>query len=241
MMLASNFWDTDFAVGQDHSTLLVWLRRPGSDENGDPPFVLEGVLKPGQWTRVGVALDRHNVRIEVDGTTRLSKRIPADSPKVWSGGQLALGDEVHGGRPWQGSIRQAEVLTPDQAVDYVTPGALSIPGHYLYLPDHVLPFPPTGLEEWLAVLLHLLSFVPVGFLIAWARRPPLHPVPVTVLGTMLAVLLAAGTFLFHGRHTTVAYIVVEAIGALLGALLASKLAHRQAQHPLPLPRTTGGR
>jgi hypothetical protein len=48
---------------------------------------------------------------------------------------------------------------------------------------------------------------------------------------VLAVLLAAGTFLFHGRHTTVAYIVVEAIGALLGALLASRLAGRQARDP----------
>jgi uncharacterized membrane protein YfcA len=62
----------------------------------------------------------------------------------------------------------------------------------------------------------------------------MRPAPATVLGTMLAVSLAAGTFLFHGRHTAVAYIVVEAIGALLGALLASRLARRQAQHPQPV-------
>ena len=31
MMLARDFWHTDFALGQDHSELLVWLRRPGSD------------------------------------------------------------------------------------------------------------------------------------------------------------------------------------------------------------------
>jgi len=29
MMLASDFWHTDFAIAQDHSSLLVWLRRPG--------------------------------------------------------------------------------------------------------------------------------------------------------------------------------------------------------------------
>jgi hypothetical protein len=231
MMLASNFWDTDFAVGQNRSTLLVWLRRPGSDENGDPPFVVGGVFKPGQWTQVAITLARDNLRIAVDGISRLAARVPADSPRGWSGGQIALGDEVQGGRPWQGDIGRARVLTPGQAVDYVSPGALSIPDHYFYLPDHTLPFPPTGVEQWLVIVLHLLSFVPVGFLIACARRPPMHPVPATVLGTVLAVLLSAGTFLFHGRHTTVAYIVVEAIGALLGALLASRLTRRQVRQP----------
>jgi hypothetical protein len=231
MMLSSNFWDTDFTIGQNGSTLLLWLRRPGSDQSGDPPFVVGGAFKPGQWTTVGMTLTPDNLSIRVGGITRLSAHIPADSTKVWSGGQIALGDEVHGGKPWHGSILRAQVLTPGRAVDYVSPGALSIPERYRYLPDHILPFPPTGLEGWSAVLLHLVSFVPVGFLIACARRPPMRPAPATVLGTVLAVSLAAGTFLFHGRHTAVAYIVVEAIGALLGAVLASKLARRQLQHP----------
>ena len=34
MMLASDFWHTDFAIVQDHSDVLVWLRRPGSDIGG---------------------------------------------------------------------------------------------------------------------------------------------------------------------------------------------------------------
>lgn len=36
MMLASDYWHTDFAIGQSGSDLEVWLRRPGSDANGDP-------------------------------------------------------------------------------------------------------------------------------------------------------------------------------------------------------------
>ena len=39
MMLASDYFHTDFAIGQDQ---LVWLRRPGSDANGDPPFTIGG-------------------------------------------------------------------------------------------------------------------------------------------------------------------------------------------------------
>jgi predicted Na+-dependent transporter len=71
-------------------------------------------------------------------------------------------------------------------------------------------------------------FALVGFLLVWARRPPIHPLPATMLGAGLAVLLAAGKFLFHGRHMAVADIVVETTGALLGALLAWQWARRHA-------------
>src|SRR6185437_7942671 len=110
--------------------------------------------------------------------------------------------------------------TSGHAVNYVRPGALSIPEHYLYFPDHVEPFLPTDHAEWGTLFLLLLSFIPVGFLIVWARRPPVRPIPATMLATALAVVLAAGKFLFHGRHMAVADIVMQVAGALLGALLA---------------------
>jgi len=225
MMLASDSWDTDFAIGQDHSDLFVWLRRPGSDANGDPPFVVHGALLPQRPNRVDVMLQRDGIRIDVDGRTRLAEHLPADSATVWSQGQIALGDEVHGGGPWQGKISLAEVRTPGYAVDYLRPGALSIPKRYFNVPDHIEPFPPTNLGQWLLAGFDLLSFIPLGFLIVWARRPPVHPVPATLLAAALAVVLAAGKFLFPGRHTSVANIIMEAVGALLGALLASRLAH----------------
>jgi hypothetical protein len=231
MMLASDFWHTDFAIAQDHSSLLVWLRRPGSDASGDPPFTVDKALQPRRWNSVDVVLHRDDIRIDVNGTTRLTGHVPPDSPRVWSAGQVALGDEVQGGGPWQGKIRLAEVRTSGHAVDYVRPGALSIPGHYLYFPDHVEPFPPTDHAEWRTLFLLLLSFIPVGFLIVWTRRPPVRPIPATMLATALAVVLAAGKFLFHGRHMAVADIVMQVVGALLGALLAWRLAHRQALDP----------
>ncbi len=239
MMLASDFWHTDFAIEQDHSSLLVWLRRPGSTANGDPPFVVDGSLQPQRWNSVDVMLQRDDVRIVVDGTSRLTVHLPADSLRVWSAGHIVLGDEVHGGGPWQGEIRHAEVRTLSHEVDYVRRGALSIPGHYLYLPDHIAPFPPMSLEEWLIEVLHLLTFIPVGFVVVWARRPPLRPIPATLLATALAVVLAAGKFLFYGRHMAVADIVVQTAGALLGALLAWRLAHhRKAQHAPDISDTT---
>ena len=135
MMLASDYYDTDFAIGQDHSDLLVWLGRPGSDANGDPPFAVGGVLRPRQWSNVDVVLQRDGIRIDIDGRTRLTEHLAADSPRAWSQGQIALGDEVHGGGPWQGQIRHAEVRGPGYAVDYVRPGALRIPQSLLIKSD----------------------------------------------------------------------------------------------------------
>jgi hypothetical protein len=229
MMMASDYWDTDFAIGQDHSDLMVWLRRPGSDPNGDPPFVIRGVFQPQRWTSVDLVLLRGDLRIDVGGRTRLAEHLPAGSLQAWGPGQIALGDEVHGGGPWQGQIRLARVSSPGYAVDYVHPGALSIPVSYLYIPDHIESFPPRDLKTWLTIVFHMLSFIPVGFLIVFVRRPPVRPVPATLFAAALAVVLAAGKFLFYGRHAAAADIVAESAGGLLGAALAWKAA-RAAQH-----------
>jgi hypothetical protein len=226
MALAGNYWHTDFSLVQNHSDLLVWLRRPGSDANGGPPFDVGEVFQPRRLTSVNMMLRDGDLRVEVDGRTRLSEQLPADSLRGWSHGRIALGDEVHGGGPWRGHINLAQVRTPGFTVDYVRPGELSIPASYLYLPDHVEPFPP-GEVDWLTAFLDLLSFVPLGFLFVLARTPPTRPVPAALLVAASAVALAAGKFLFHGRHTGVLNLVLEIIGGLLGVLLARWLAHMQ--------------
>jgi hypothetical protein len=219
MALASDYWDTDFSIEQNHSDLLVWLRRPGSDANGGPPWDIGGVFQPQRWTSVNMMVRHGDVRVEVDGRTRLAHQLPTDFLRVWGHGQIALGDEVHGGGPWRGQISLAQVRAPGHTVDYVRPGELSIPASYLYLPDHIEPFPP-GQVDWLTGFLDLLSFIPLGFLLVLARRPPMRPVPAGLLVAAFAVGLAAGKFLFHGRHTGVLNIVLELIGGLLGVLLA---------------------
>jgi Concanavalin A-like lectin/glucanases superfamily len=220
MILGSDYWTTNFCICQDGSDLVVWVRRPGSDVNGGPPFTVGRVFQSQRWTSVTVTLQQGDLRIEVDGQTRLSEQLPVHSLGVWSQGQIALGDEVHGGGPWRGQIRVAEVRTARHTVDYVRPGALSIPATYRYLPDHIEPFPPLGGLAWLTALLDLLSFIPLGFLIVLARDPPIRLIPATLFAAGLAVALGAGKFFFEGRHTAVLNIFFEIIGAFLGVLLA---------------------
>lgn len=227
MMLASDSWHADFAILQARSRLAVWLLRPGSDAGGGPPFGVRGVLNAHQWTRVDVILNGDVIRIIVDGRTQRTKRLPPGTLRTWGPGEVALGGAVHGGFAWHGEIRQAEVLTGSYAVNYISPGALSVPRSYLYLPDHIEPFPPTDTGQWLLALVDLLTFIPVGFLIVWSRRPPINPAFATVFAGVLAVLLAAGKFLFHDRHTSLANVAGQVIGALLGALVAWHLARTQ--------------
>ena len=233
MMLASDYWNTDFSIGQDHSDLQVYLRRPGSDVNGGPPFTIAGVFQPQRWTSVNVMLQDGDLRIEVDGRTRLSEHLPTDSTRVWSQGQVALGDEVHGGGPWRGQVRLAQVRTAGYTVDYVRQGMLSMPASYLYFPDHIEPFPPLGRLAWLTAFLDMLSFILLGFLVVLVRNPPMRPVLATLLAAGLAVALAAGKFLFDGRHTAVLNIVMEAAGGLLGVLLAWRLVHARPSTTSP--------
>jgi hypothetical protein len=218
MMLARNFWVSDFTVGQDGPGLLMWWRRPGTDANGDPPFYI-GPVRPRQWNVVDISLRHGDLRVLVDGVTRLTRRLPPGTAKVWGPGQISLGNEVHGGRPWQGKISIAEVSAPGFAVNYVQPGTLSVPRHYFYFPDHIIPFPPNA-RDWADFSADLLSFIPVGFLIVFSRRPLVPPVPATLLSALPAVALGAGKFLFHGRHTSLTMLIMEAVGGLVGALLA---------------------
>ena len=239
MLLGRDARHADFAIGQQHSALYVWLRRPGSQLNGAPPLVVAGVLQAGRWTTVDVAVRGSGVSISVDGRTRLTRSLPAGSLRGWASGQLALGAGVHGEHPWPGQIRTAEVRTAGYTVNYARPGALPVPASWLSTSGHILPFPPTRTGQWLLAFVDLLTFIPAGFLICWARRPPLHPAVATVFAALLAVALAAGKFVFHGRHTSLANVLAQVIGALLGALLAWHLAHSNRARWLPRPWPAG--
>lgn len=229
LMLASDTWHVDFAIVQADSRLAVWVLRPGSHTTGRPAFAFPRILHPHKWFSVDVQLSGDDVRIAVDGGTPLVRRVPGGVVPAWRPGQVSLGDSTHGGLAWQGEVRLAEVRTGNDTVNYASPGALPIPRTFFYLPDHVQPFPPTDPSQWLLALVDLLTFIPAGFLIVWSRRRPMHPVPAALITAALAVVLAAGKFLFYERHTSVANVLGQAIGGLLGALLAWWLARAGRQ------------
>ena len=66
----------------------------------------------------------------------------------------------------------------------------------------------------------------------------MRPVLATLLAAALALALAAGKFLFYGRHAAMADIVAESAGGLLGAVLAWQLTH--VNHSTGRPLTVDG-
>ena len=74
-------------------------------------------------------------------------------------------------------------------------------------------------SEWVILVFHLLSFIPVGLLIMWTRRPPVRVLSATIMAFGIAVVLALGKFLFDGRHTSAADLVLQLLGGLIGAML----------------------
>jgi VanZ family protein len=221
MLLARDYWRLDFRISEADSRMTLQLRRTGSNVEGEPPIVVDGAFRPGHWTTIDVLLRGDRVTVGVDGEQRAVQRFGAGSFDLWSGGRLALGGEVNGGGSWQGRIRTAEVRTSAGSVDYVAPGALTVPASYVLLPDHVTPFPPPTPTEWLILLFHLVSFVPIGYLLVTSRRPRRDVRTATLAAGVLALALAAGKVLFP-RHTAVADVVVQVIGAFLGALMATR-------------------
>lgn len=237
MLLARDYWHSDFCLAQNGSSLLLWLRRGGSSVNGEPPIEVDDVFRRGRWTEVDLRIRDGRLTLEVDGDDRLDQEIGNGALGLWQGGRLALGGEVNGGGSWQGVVRTAQVRTAARTVDYATPGALLIPESFTHAPDRVMPFPPPSPTEWLVLLLHFVSFVPVGFLVVKTRRAGVSVPTATLIAAAVAVGLAAGKFLF-ARHTAVADIAVEVLGAFLGALVASHLSPRlRSQAPADARRT----
>jgi hypothetical protein len=66
--ISGGFSDRNLTVGQRGSDLVVRLRRPGSDANGLPPFVVRDVFAQPTWRRLVVDVRDGTLRIEVDGS-----------------------------------------------------------------------------------------------------------------------------------------------------------------------------
>jgi hypothetical protein len=220
MLLARDYWRLDFRISEADSRMSLQLRRTGSNVEGEPPIVVDGAFRPGHWTTIDLLLRGDRVTVRVDGEKRADQQFGTGSFDLWRGGRLALGGEVSGGGSWQGEIRAAEVRTAAGSVDYVAPGVLTVPASYFLLTDHVTPFPPPTPTEWLILLFHLASFVPIGYLLVTSQWLRGDVRSATLAAGALALALAAGKFLFP-RHTAVADIVVQVLGAFLGALMAT--------------------
>jgi len=251
MMLARSSDHTNFTMGQAGTSLVVWFRRLGSDPNGAPPLLVPNVFSVGRWTTIRMLVNGNRLSIAANGIVRRASPLSSESLRTWDpSSRVAFGDELYGGRAWQGEIQRALVKTPAHTTDYMRPGGLVVPKSYFNGFEHWQPsLQPSllTLEDVAVDLLHAVSFIPVGALFVRLRRPPLTVARATMCALALSLFLLLGKLLFNDRHLATADLVAETVGALVGATAARCLLERQRRRnrtlsagPLAAGRTGSG-
>lgn len=218
----------NLTVDQDGPDLIVRLRRPGSTPNGKPPYRLAGVLGDREWHEVQILIAPGRLGVRIDGRVALTRVLP-DRPLVdWDRRYLvAVGNELHGNRPWRGEVACAVVEVDGERIDYARPGRLNVPERFWafansptwLFEDYVYP---DSVEDWLA---NFIAFVPLGFLLAALGRTPgsWRRALVACAIASLVVEVAQGLF---SRHPATIDWVLNTLGGGAGGAIAAWLASR---------------
>jgi len=242
--VSDGFFHGDLTVGQDDDALVVRVRRPGADQAGWPDLRVPGALEAGRPVVVDVVVAPGSIRIAVDGKTALRRRTSSVPASRWNPTyRLALGNELGGGRPWEGEISRAEVRVDGRTYDYLRPGALVVPADFWYAThrrwEPVLPGSGTDVATGLA---HVALFAPLGAVLA-AAMPRRRLITVTAAAGLVALALTVAKTAFAGRHPSLGDVVWQTAGAWCGAALFRwVVARRDVRHITNAPsarETTG--
>ncbi|MDY7103920.1 MAG: hypothetical protein S0880_22270 [Actinomycetota bacterium] len=211
---------SDLMIGQNETDLVVRLRHPGSDDNGEPGWSVRGALTPDVWHTVSLTVLRGDLTVTVDGERVIDEDLGSHLPLAgWDPGYtVALGDEPVGERGWSGEIRRAVVSSPSGTSNLLGTGELD-PGTGEIVRSRVRTFPTTSAgDPALITLARLLSFAPVGAAahLLW-RRWRRTGLAVVVVATGLT----AGKLFIAGRHPLLADVLVGVVGGFCGALAAA--------------------
>lgn len=220
---SANFRQRNITIGQQDTDLVVRLRRPGSDPNGVPALVVPDVLHSGRWRDVMVEISPGRVRVLVDGKTRVDRLLPDNALAGWNPDfVVALGNEVIGERAWTGAIAAAEVTTPARRHDLLASQALVVPAGWWHVPERLRSFLDVGGVIGLGVaLLHLLAFVPVGFLLVRTRARQASWAAVLREVGALSLTIELLKVAIAGRHPSIVNLCAQLVGGLGGALMSA--------------------
>lgn len=110
--------ERNLTIAQAGADLVVRVRTGRGDPNGTAHEQrVPGVLTEANPRRVTVAVDRHGIRVLVDGQTRRHARVAVSLADWDPAYPLVLGNEVGGGRPWRGTLTDVTVSAGTRPVD----------------------------------------------------------------------------------------------------------------------------
>lgn len=227
--LSRDHHERNLTVAQDGTSLVVRIRRHGSDLDGQPALEIEDVFTPeaveaGAVRRIEIDV-REAIRVSVAGVGSLSLPAAGRPLETWDAThRLALGDEHTGSRAFDGVLVRAEVRAGGATFDCLDPATLDVPARSWHVPERALRAlePDQGVFASTMVW-HFTIFVPLGWLLARARRARRPYAAVAASAALIGFVLESGKLLFVDRHPTLLHVVPNAAGAVLGAWIFRRL------------------
>jgi hypothetical protein len=220
--------EQNLVIGQDGTDLIVRLRRPGADRNGQPPIVMRDVLDAGTWRGIHVVLGS-SATVVVDEGDRVS--IPARGwADTWDEQfVLTIGNTPSGFRPWQGEVRVATVASQGDERDLLRDPDVTTPDEVLLVPPRLRregDRPPV--ERGMTALLHVIGGA-LGALmvrVAWPRWSALRVV--ALIGS-LSLVVNVMKVVIATRHPSVMTVLLQVLGALAMLLMSSTVSTRRVR------------
>ncbi|WP_145202627.1 hypothetical protein [Planctomycetes bacterium Poly30] len=218
----------NFTVAQKGPDLVVRARREGSDANGMAPLKVDGVFAVPQDLRLEVRFREHLIEILVDGEPRFREKVATSVFEDWDPTyRLALGDEVDGARGWEGELHTAVATVAGVPHDLLADPELERPETFWEIPEQTRRLWRIETSHaWLVEPLHTLIFVVFGVLLSLGQRRfrAGGVLRAALLALVLGTLFQLAKVCFPGRHPSLMHVPFNALGAALGAWLASRVA-----------------
>lgn len=214
----------NLTVAQDRQDLILQMRAPRSDLNGEvdqrPIARIRHLFVSDDWHDIKLTISPGRIWLEVAGQIAAEQLLAGSPFRSWDRSyRLALGNELTGRRPWLGEIAQAEVAVGGSLIDYARDGELVRPERYWQAvsPPAWRLFEGTHLQD---ICNNIALYAPLGLLLGLVgRRWPVWRWIVAMAA--LSLTMEALQIAIPRRSPTIDDVVSNILGGSLGLGLAA--------------------
>jgi VanZ family protein len=222
-------WERNLTIGQEGSNVIIRVRTPNTDRNGNPPYEIENVFSTTDTTHIGLHIGDGRIRVHINEKEALSAAIPSNALSGWSAEyKLAVGNELTFDRPWLGEIIQATLRPAGSGTDVSLIGALRSPNPYGIEHARHLEFVPfvrassTDRDPYSDWLVNVLGFLPLGALVVGLRGRFAGLLAATLMCAGVSLSIEVGQFFLGERTPSIEDLVLNSTGGLLGAWMGHR-------------------
>ncbi len=222
----------NFTLGQSGNGLSFRLRTTETDTNGmHPSLLVPKVFDDQRFQHLAVVYDGSQVRLYIDGELRSSVELTGSFDNWEPEHLLVMGDEIFGGRPWEGEVKRFSIH--DRALNAEEVGLLCDGRE---IPGAVYSYPGEGMRPWRYrnpfyftepvfnardCTANIAGFIPLALLLWLAFPGCFRKKALVFFVPVVAGLLISGMFEFaqrgiSGRVPSLVDLAYNVLGAMVG-------------------------